>query len=260
MAIYDLNLFQKVSEWLPPDKRMSRMIQWLRSLVAPIQSLIEKYLNDYRVGNIYPTWAAGTYNTGDKVVYKTSIYECIADGVTTTPPQTGWRLFLSSFVGTEQRILFNGQKVVLEYALNAYYQTIFRQPNLVSDIYIGNVPKRIVGFVVGETIGDLVSQTDTAGKPVYNSFLSYSLGDIVKFDGRMYVSLANTNVSSPLDETKWQITETINFDNPFQYVYNFNINVPFAVYTSSSPNIEKEMRAIVDKIIPYSINYSITPY
>lgn len=51
----------------------------------------------------------------------------------------------------KERILFNGTKLVLEYALNKEYGTIFRQPNLVSDIYITNLSAVVDGFLVGNT-------------------------------------------------------------------------------------------------------------
>jgi hypothetical protein len=60
-------------------------------------------------------------------------------------------LFGAYYDDLKERILFNGTKLVLEYALNKEYHTTFRQPELVSDIYITNLNPVLDGFFVGNT-------------------------------------------------------------------------------------------------------------
>ena len=213
MGLYDIDFNGKVSELSPPDKRGAKGLAWLRSLVAPIVYLWQKYLVDSKTGSSYPEWTAGTYAKGDKVVYKKLIYESLIDGNTDTPPSSNWSLYLNWFIGSDTRVRFNGQKLVLEYALNTYYNTTFRQPTLVSDIYIDTLPYQLNGFLVGQTIGSTVGQTTSSG--------------------------------------------FVNPPTPFLHTYNFQINIPTAVYALTN---ESEVRNFVDGLIPISLNYSIVTY
>lgn len=58
-------------------------------------------------------------------------------------------LFGAYLTDLNQRILYNGGKLVLEYALNTRYGTTFQQPPLVSDIYITQLSSVVDGFLVG---------------------------------------------------------------------------------------------------------------
>lgn len=265
MSIYDINFYNKVIELSPPDKRFAKSIAWLKSLITPIQYAKDRVLVDYRVGSTYPVWVAGTYAKGAKVVYRQVVYESLEDTNTDRPPSAKWRQFLPSFIGVDKRVKFNGQKIVLEYALNQYYFTNFRQPPLVSDIYITNSPPVVVGFLVGQTIGSTVAQTDIAGVTQW-SIGSYSQYDLVfnAFHGltRMYLSLVGSNTDEP-PSANWLQVETVGYDLTFSQINNFTIFVPSATYYSSlpfAPTIETEMRGIVDKIIPAGLNYIIVPY
>lgn len=163
MGLFDINFLSKAIELLPPDKRLPKNGAWMRSLNYPLQYLKEKFLTDYRTGSAYPVWVAGTYNKGQKVIYKQVVYECNIDGTTNSPPLSGWSKYLDSFIGVEERVNYNGLKLVLEYALNEYYMTNFRQPPLVSDIYINNIPYTLQGFNIGETTGDAVGEKTSTG-------------------------------------------------------------------------------------------------
>ena len=260
MSIYDLDLLSKVIEWLPPNKRGVVMGKWVQTLVSQVQYLVFKMLYDWRTGSTYPNWIPGTYNAGVRVVYKFKIYECVTNGTTTTPPGAGWQLYLDNFIGADERKLFNGQKVVLEYALNSYYQTQFRQPPLVSDIYITNSTQSTQGFVVGESVGSFVTNVDTAAAANWNPYATYSVGQIVKYNNYLYTSKMNSNTASPLDTNNWIKQDTVAPLLPFGYAYNFSINVPSAIYNSVSPSVSFEMSGIVNNYVPASITYIITPY
>ncbi len=226
--IFNIYFPDKVVEFSPPDKRGAKSIAWLRSLISPIQYLVSKYLLDYKTGSTYPEWTAGTYATGDLVVYKQIIYESKIDGNTDTPSSINWRIYLPSFIGTDSRVLYNGQYLTLTYALNQYYSTNFNQPLLLgysatpdadhaaySDIYIINDTFVVVGFVVGETepYSSSVGQTTSA--------------------------------------------DAVGFNYPFQTLNNFTIYVPVALQTTSS---DSEISNFVDKIIIAGTNYTIVYY
>lgn len=262
MSIYDINYNDKVVELLPPDKRYSRTVGWLRAIISvPLQYMRDKFLGNYRLGNTYPVWVAGSYNTGALVQRNQIVYESISDSNTDMPPSANWVEYLPSFIGVDTRVLFNGQKLVLEYALNQYLFTTFRQPPLVSDVYIGLLPVNIQGFVVGKTTGSTVAQNDIAARTEWAP-ISYAAGALVKKGGYMYLSKINSNTDTP-PSANWHKTETIGYSNPFVRLNNFTIFIPSAVYYSSlpeAPNIETKVRNFVDKIIPAGLKYTITAY
>lgn len=151
MSIYNLNYIQKVVELLPPDKRGPKMVNWLIDLLGPMGVNYSDLFVDYKTGSDYDLYdSLTTYNTGDRVQYSQSIYESIIDNNTLNPTDlSGWRVYEEYFIGVDERITYNHLKIVLEHALNKRFNTTFRQPNLVSDIYIEtNVPAANV-FVVG---------------------------------------------------------------------------------------------------------------
>lgn len=151
MSIYNLNYIQKVVELLPPDKRGPKMVNWLIDLLGPMGVNYSDLFVDYKTGSDYDLYnSLTTYNTGDRVQYSQSIYESIIDNNTLNPTDlSGWRVYEEYFIGVDERITYNHLKIVLENALNKRFNTTFRQPNLVSDIYIEtNVPAANV-FVVG---------------------------------------------------------------------------------------------------------------
>lgn len=72
-------------------------------------------------------------------------------------------LFGAYYDDLKERILFNGSKLVLEYALNKQYGTTFVQPPGVSDIYITLLSPAVDGFLVGndEAYCSAVGATDS---------------------------------------------------------------------------------------------------
>lgn len=165
MGLYDINFNNKATELTPPDKLTARLLGFIKALIAPVEYMRYKLLIDFKVGSAYDEWSAGTYAKGDIVVYKKVLYESKIDGNTDTPPSSNWALYLNSFIGADDRVRYNGQKLVLEYALNQYYSTEFRQPNLVSDIYIETLGYTLQGFLIGETedFSSSVGQTTSSG-------------------------------------------------------------------------------------------------
>ena len=163
--IYDINFYNKVVEILPPDKRESKNLSWLFALISGVEYLREKILVDFKTGSSYSDWTAGTYAKGDKVVYKKVIYESLIDSNTDTPTSSNWSLYLNTFIGSDDRVKYNGQKLVLEYALNQYYKTTFRQPNDTPDIYIETLGYTLQGFLIGSTenYSSDVAQTTSSG-------------------------------------------------------------------------------------------------
>lgn len=272
MGLFDITFSNLKDNILPPNYRTAVHKFWILTWTNVIQYLRDRVLGDYRTGSNYPEWTAGTYAIHDKVIYNQVVYESQEDGNTDTPPSSKWAVWLPSFIGSDERKYLNGQKVVLEYALNRYYGTTFRQPPLVSDIYIDNLGSSIVGFVVGvdEAYCSTVAQTDVAGLTDWNYLTTYALGDVVKYNGRVYLSLANANTGNYLPVSNftspsswWWITDTIGYRKPFIRVNNFVINVPTALFYSTAPNtpnLEPSIRTFLTNIVPSGLNYITLPY
>jgi hypothetical protein len=222
-------------------------------------------LGDYRTGALSnPQWSSAfVYSKGFKVISKQVIYISLVDSNTTEPPSSSWEIYLPSYIGVDERILYNGQKLVLEYALNRFYFTNFRQPPLVSDIYINNAAISALGFLVGSTepFSSTVALTDIATDTDW-SIGTYPINTLRRHKGRKYLSKVNNNSDEP-PSAKWHQTDTVMEIDTFGYLSNFTIFVPSAKYYSSlpsAPSIELELRNFVDKIIPAGITYTVTPY
>lgn len=159
-SIYDRDYGQLVVDNLPPDKRVTndgvtqnKMVNWLKALVASaVQWLHDLVYNDYRSGATYSAWSSTTtYNLNDIVNYKNAIYQSLSgSNLNNTPGPTSayWMLRQSNFIGVEERILYNGQTIILTAALNKWFGGTFRQPPSTSDIYISMVAPSVQTFVV----------------------------------------------------------------------------------------------------------------
>lgn len=116
------------------------MIAWLTVLVKPAQLEQDLIANDYDNGSTAPFYSGIIYVPGDRVIgTDNALYECIANVGGIPPPNAQyWLKLLDTYIGVQERIKYNGQKLVLEFALNRFFRTVFRQPVLISDIYIEN--------------------------------------------------------------------------------------------------------------------------
>lgn len=224
MSIYDITYSQKAIELIPPDKRSNENIVWVQSLLNQNQYIRDKYLGDYNIGAAYPLWAiATTYNKGDRVIYKGSVYESLTSSNTGNQPIEGkyWTLYQKNFIGASERVYYNGQKIVLEWALNKWFNTTFRQPTLVSDIFIDTNTPAFTCFIIGATKDSSSAIfSDISSEPIAYAY------------------------NAPI-------------------FYNATINVPVAVYNALDTipaNREKIVRNFADLYMPAGITYNITTY
>ena len=139
MSIFNINFNTKAVEWLAVNKRLPKIIGYVQALLSASQWLQNKYFVQYKSGGTYPTWVAGTYTAGTLVKYKGVVYQALTS-TADIPPSPNWVVYLPSFLGVDERMKFNGNKLVLEFALNEYFQTNFRQPLLLGYYYPANTP------------------------------------------------------------------------------------------------------------------------
>jgi hypothetical protein len=123
----------------------------MRSLVSEVEDDSDLLFNQYKLGSSDPAYTAGTYHRRDVVIFNGGVYECIVDSTTNDPTdQISWRRISVSFIGSDERIGFRSEKLVLEYALNKWFGTVFRQPPSTSDIFLQNNTVTTPVFIVGE--------------------------------------------------------------------------------------------------------------
>lgn len=180
MSIYDITLANKATELLPPDKRSSTIVAWVKQLFKPLQQSHYALFVSYKTGSTASVWTAGTYVYRARVIYGQTVYESLTDGNTAVPTDTNyWRVYQDYFIGVDERLTYNHQKLVLEYALNTRFGTTFNQPPTLSDIYITtNAPGAGV-FIVGANEEESSNVfADTSSEFVINS---YSFADFFNF-------------------------------------------------------------------------------
>lgn len=157
MAIYDYNSNTVAEQLTPPILRNSKFLAWLYVLVKPIQKLWSNFNDDYSNGDVYNAYdVLTTYNYGDIVVYTNkSVYEAtyLIDGVATSfsgiecTNTDYWTLVSENYIGVNERIKYNAQIILLEYALNHWYEC----DSLSDQIYIVNNTNISSVFLMGET-------------------------------------------------------------------------------------------------------------
>jgi hypothetical protein len=224
MSIYTVDFGSLGAELLPPNKRKPRMLAFIKALLAPLQYVLNLFLQSYRTGAPVGAWSgAATYSAGQRVRYNQAVYESLINLNTATPTDTAsWRRILANFIGVEERMAYNGQKVVLEYALNRYFSTNFLQPGTgTSDIYLTTNTPPVYPFIVAALPG--VSST---------TYPAYS-------------------------------TEVILNSYSFTGNYRFTIHIPVGVYTALSTipsSRDLIVRGFADNYVPAGVAYNITTY
>lgn len=243
-AIYSDDEGQVSKDLLPPFRRLPKWLSWLLSLLTPQQWLNDLAFTSYYGGSAAASWVTSTtYNYGDRVKYiDYSVYESVNTSAfvsTVGPPAdlynpvtgTGnWIRVLDTFVGVGERVRYTGQKLMVEYILNYYFQvgTIaipWMGASHVNQIYIDNGDRVTAFWLSNGGAGSLTSFMAN------NSlFQQYFLG--------------NTNVIGG----------------------NFTIFVPAAVDAAITANqvagvtAEDVIRAIADKYIQAGKKYDYQTY
>ena len=220
---YNLDFIQKIKEYFVPDKRLPKLLGTVNSFGLDISNIYDGFFSTYKNYSLVSLWVAGTYSRKDKVRYGKSIYQSVIDLNNSEPSSDGnWVLISENFFGNDYRLAIRGEKLILEKALNLWFETSFKQPPLVSDIFITtNTSLDLPVFQVGisETESSNVSTLESSQFVINN----YSFG-----------SFFNMSINVPL------------------LVYN-SLSLDISAR-------DKIIRAFVDKYIPAGITYNIITY
>ena len=151
MAIYDYDN-QIVGEQLtPPVLRTVKQLSWINTLTAAVQNLWSLIFEDYRVGSVYTDYSIiATYAVQDRIRWTDkAIYECIK--VTTAgilPSNTTYFVKVNdNFIGSDERVKYNSQLIVLEYALNNWFLNLTATDQIF--IATNNITSNL--FLMGQT-------------------------------------------------------------------------------------------------------------
>lgn len=146
MPIYDFNTDVIGELLIPPVLRKPKQLDWLSTILSPIQKLRDKVFTDYKIGTYYGDFNIGsTYVLGDKVIWTDKcVYEAVyvdTDGIAQSfsgiypNNSTYWIKQQEIFIGADERVKYSAQKKLFEYALNKYFR--ITSP-FVDQIYIVN--------------------------------------------------------------------------------------------------------------------------
>lgn len=233
----DINLLTVQN--LPPNKRLPRWIAFIHALASPLDWAMGIF-NQYKNGGVTAFYnAAIAYNAGERVVYNYRVYESLTGSNTGNTPETSpdyWLQVNASFIGMSERSLYQGKKLILEYALNHYFReelilhgfTGFRQPDSAftptpSDIYVETVT------------------------PDYVSIFGIQ-------------SVQNENMITTVPRGYFAFSTLITGTTT---VYIFNVYIPALVFGSIDPDpvtAERIVRNFVDKYRIAGVNYNVTTY
>jgi len=184
-----------------PVLRQPRNLAWAKVFTAPIQYLWEKFI-DWKDGQEYQAFnGLAVYQRGDRITYTDNvtyerIYQSATLPVSGQPPDAFpqyWQVVNENFIGAKERIKYNSQIIVLEYALNKFFRnTLAVAPT--TQIYIVNTPV-VSNFFVGQT-GDYsskipnLSQYQTDYVPNVPTINAYDF--TIMFPVALYTSLGPT--------------------------------------------------------------------
>jgi hypothetical protein len=227
MSFFTNNLNTQAQNLLPPTRRLPGWLAWMAVVMKPLQWLWDIIFFSYKEGD-YTTAEFDpltTYAVGDRVKWGKGIYEMILLAPSgTTPLDTSvWTLVQSNFIGVEVRAKFTAEKLKFEYALNLWFGTTFRQPPLISDIYIERLNNNLTDFFVGFSDDE-------------SSLVVYENGEAESFIGDA---------------------------NPTYGVIDFTIWFPAAVFAAlGSTDAEREaiIRRFADAINTAGLTYNIDTY
>ncbi len=218
---------------LPPPKRLPVFKEWAKEQLAAMQrnnDLLNYYMDNFVSAVLWDS--VTTYNRGDLVNggydFDQRIFESQQDSNTNNPlTDTDWWVEVSpSFIGVVERSKMWCSKIVMEYALNRWFGTIFRQPG--AD-WLGPVTRSDIYIDTNGYVDDL-----------------------------FYTSIDEDNSSVIWPESSFGFVNITDLPGVFA-VYQFTVYVP-ALFLAALPGGSDTVRAIVDKYAPFPLNFDIQSY
>jgi hypothetical protein len=158
---YSVDFNNLVIQLTPPLLRETKEIAWLTSLTYPIQWDNINF-TEYVYGFTGSTYSPSlTYSVGDRVLWtNNAVYESTGTSSNLSPTfSANWTKTNDLYIGAEERVRYNSQKILLEYALNRFFQvagtpdvpTGWTGSNHINQIWIENTATNTAAFIMGYT-------------------------------------------------------------------------------------------------------------
>ena len=210
---------------LPPNKRLPVWMGMIEAFVSPLRWLMGIF-TQYKEGGVSTYWDSGvSYSIGTRVVYNYAVYESLVGSNIGNIPDVdldSWMLVNASFLGVNERRLYQGKKLILEYALNRYFAEELDDNGE-------------VGF----------RQPDDAFNPTPSSiYVEDDIPDLLTFT--MYPDAGQSDAMFPTYSTKYMTpTPIYSGASPYQFI----VWIPTAVFASINSD-----SMIVDQIVTNFVN------
>jgi len=223
MSVYDVDFSKVGPRLLPPDKRQPLMLSWIAAILAPLQWVANLWFKEYRTGSTALLWLSTT----TYVKYQRVIYNTIV-----------------------YESLING---------NTSLPTVTSAWQVVQGNFIG-ISERIL--YTGQTL----TLTYALNKRLMTTFRQPpNVSDVYISNN---VLTAFPFIIGATDQGSSDIFSNTSSDfiiNNYSFTsrYNFNINIPVAVYNALDPipaNRATIVRAFVNQYLPAGITYNIVTY
>ncbi len=299
MSIYDLTYNKLGRQLLPPDKRNNNLAAFVTCLLAPMQWLRDLWLGSYRTGATAGYDPGITYDKYSQVVYQNAVYSSLYNGNIGTTPAAGspwWVLVQNNFIGISERLLYNGQCIVLTWALNKWFGTSFVQPTPKAATVVQQIGGVATIYCTGHgfSTGQRINISGFGFYRWFNGYFTISVVDADTFTyplhGADFVPIVPDNGSANTLSGIYLQNNFVANTTPFRLgvaggqssvVYttksseavinrysfagqlNFTIYVPLATYaTLGNTNAVRDatVRAFVRQYLPAGLLYSIQPY
>lgn len=195
MSIYDITYNTQADRLTPTKKRLPKFLSWLYSVMSAMQWVRDRLLTDYKTGVSYNAWdAISTYFPSDFVIYSNNaVYQCLKTNSATQPDlyPDYWLKTQDCFIGTDERVKYNGQIIVLEYALNRWFQNV----GATDQIYINNNVTNADNLLMGNTSvysGALANNSQYATSYLNNSLIAVQYDYTVNVPSALFTTLGST--------------------------------------------------------------------
>lgn len=241
IPFFDINNHFSVTH-LPKTKRLRKWIQTIRGYLGAItllDSIFRKFFNGSDDLTFYDS--TFTYAKYDRVKDNFAVYESLKDNNLNnlTSDNTSWVKILDYFIGTIERVSYSSRRLVLEYALNHYFQQ-----QLIDNGFVGW--KQPTAFS-----GDMYDPvSDIYVEPLIPTDFS-----ICGFDD---LQIQNSIYDDPINY--YAFDDLIFIASSF---YQFTINVPTAVYNSlgaTNSIRDSVIKKFMDKLLVSGTYYTIVTY
>lgn len=126
MTIFDVNFSQTWELNYPNKLRKPKALAWGNVLLKPLQYLRDLVFDDYATGSTYGIYSSiSAYTAGNRVIYSNrGVYENLTGSTAALPTDVfSWKKINDNFIGARERIKYNSQIMVYEYAINKWFQT-----------------------------------------------------------------------------------------------------------------------------------------